>query len=100
MKVETVHEWFCGWWAVRFVRNSGRRSAASAAHCAFARSFSSGVARESPRGLLTNGLPMAKGGLSHALAPGRAVLREGGPLNEGERKIGAFYSSGSLLHSV
>jgi hypothetical protein len=25
-------------------------------------------------------------------------LREGGPLDEGERKIEAFYSSGSLLH--
>ena len=36
------------------MRNSARRSAASAAHCAFARSFSSGVARESPRGILTN----------------------------------------------
>ena len=34
-----------------------------------------------------------EGGLSHALAPGRTVLREGGPLDEGERKIEAFYSS-------
>ena len=39
-----------------------------------------------------------EGGLSHARAPEREVLREGGPLDEGERKIEAFYSSGSLLH--
>ena len=31
-----------------------------------------------------------EGGLSHALAPGRTVLREGGPLDEGERKIETF----------
>ena len=80
------------------MRNSARRSAASAAHCAFARSFSSGVARESPRGDPHERFADGEGGLSHALAPDRAVLREGGPLDEGERKIEAFYSSGSLLH--
>ena len=31
-----------------------------------------------------------EGGLSHALAPGRTVLRGGGPLDEGERKIETF----------
>ena len=39
-----------------------------------------------------------EGGLSHALTPDRAVLRGGGSLDEGERKIEPFYSSGSLLH--
>ena len=39
-----------------------------------------------------------EGGLSRALAPDRAVLREGGPLDEGERKTESFYSSGSLLN--
>ena len=52
------------------------------------------VAPRAPHERLADG----EGGLSHALAPDRAVLREGGPLDEGERKIEAFYSSGSLLH--
>ena len=52
------------------------------------------VAPRDPHERLADG----EGGLSHALAPDRAVLREGGPLDEGEREIEAFYSPGSLLH--
>ena len=44
------------------------------------------VAPRAPHERLADG----EGGLSHALAPGRAVLREGGPLDEGEREIKAF----------
>ena len=42
-------------------------------------------------------LPMAKGG-SVTRWHQTAVLREGGPLDEGERKIEASYSPGSRLH--
>ena len=44
------------------------------------------VAPRASHGRLTDGYRR----LSHALVPGRAVLREGGPLDEGEREIEAF----------
>ena len=69
-----------------------RRSLISAARRAIASRWSSGVAQVSPPSCRRNGFPVAdgKGGLGCEAVPQSAVLREGGPLREGEREVEVF----------
>ena len=67
-------------------RRRWRRSLISAARCAIASRWSSGVAPGLPKERLSDG----KGGIGREAVPQSAVLREGGPLREGEREVEVF----------